>query len=319
MTPSFTQESDFRREREFGQKISAAFDFIRTHWRPLGRVLLYTVVPAALAYGVLSSVLQLTLLNNSLQRLNDASRVGAQFNWNVTGAMMSSPAYWVSTLLGAAFFSLFILSIYGYVLCCLRGPGGTATATPITVADVWPIIRREFLSTVFSTLGLYLIIILSMFLFIIPGIYMAVTLSLFYIVKLVEGTSFSDTVGRCWNLIKGKWWSTFGLIMVMLLLVYALLFLVGLVTSVFSGSLVALMPRMAGQLPAVFTVVVTVLTMALMLFVYPPLLLALAFQYFNLVERREGLGLRSLVSQLGQSAPAAPRNASLRADEEGEY
>lgn len=351
MSLTFTQEADFRKEREFGQKISATFDFIRVHWRPLGRVLLYTVVPAALVYGLVSSALQVTLLKQSLQTLS-GEQVGMKMNWNLTAAMMGSPAYWVNAVLSVAFLSLVILSVYGYVLCCLRGPeaagaspaggqfgdnqfrsrelgggefggselggGGGFGRAEIAASDVWAIIRREYLSTVLALLGLYVVVVLGLLVLVIPGLYLSVTLSLFFIVKLVEGTGFGDTIGRCWGLIKGKWWSTFGLIFVMTLLLYALLALAGIIGSLLGGSVLSVLRTGSAAPSALFTVVTTTLTTGLTLLFYPPLLLVLAFQYFNLVERREGVGLRGLVGQLGQAAPTVS-NATYRADEEGEY
>ena len=274
-------------------------------------MLLYTVLPTALLYGLLTSFLQINLLGRRVAVFN-GDRVGVSTQWRVAAEMMSSPLYWLNMALGALFFSLVILSVYGYVLGCLRGPAGG----PVTVAEVWAIIRRQLLSTTLSILGIYLLIAVGFIFLFIPGIYLSVMLSLFFIVKMVEGTGFADTVSRCWHLIKGKWWSTFGLLFVMTLLLYAVLFAVGLVTAALAGGMAALV---SGASSPLFVVVTSVLTTGLMLFFYPPLLLVLAFQYFNLVERRDGTGLRSLVGQLGQPAPAAPRNASLRADEEGEY
>jgi hypothetical protein len=58
-----------------------------------------------------------------------------------------------------------------------------------------------------------------------------------------------------------------------------------------------------------------------LIMLYPLLFLALAFQYFNLVERKEGEGLRTLVNRIGQPAVATQPYAAdrYRADEEGEY
>ena len=68
-----------------------------------------------------------------------------------------------------------------------------------------------------------------------------------------------------------------------------------------------------------FTIVVTCLSSAFKLLLYPPLLLILAFQYFNLVERHDGVGLRRLVDSLGQTAPPQVHNATYQPDDEGEY
>ena len=325
MSLAFTQESDFRKEREFGQKISATFEFIRAHWRPLGRVMLYTVLPAALLYGVLNAILQISMFKNVLEPFTNGKMSGGM-RWTATAEIMSSPLYWVNAIMRGAFFSLIILSVYGYLLCCLRGTSTGQAAYPaeegggrpaITVADVWTIIKREFVSTYFSTVGIGLLVVLGFMVLFVPGIYLSIMLTLFYITKLVEGTSFGETVSRCWQLIQGKWWSTFGLIFVMMLLLYALLALVGIVASLFGATLLGIVKSGTVQSP-VFAIVSSTLGTGLALLLYPPILLVLAFQYFNLVERREGVGLRSLVGQLGQAAPTA-RNASYRPEEEGEY
>lgn len=314
MTLSFTQEADFRKEREFGQKISATFEFIQAHWRPLGRVLLYTVLPAALLHGLLNSTLQIMVWGRMLAP-RAAGAAGARAQLTGMGQLIGSPLYWLNALLSIAFVALVVLSIYGYLLLCLRREPAAATAD-ITAADVWAVVRREFLGTYLSIFGVYFLVLVGMFLFVLPGIYLSVMLSLFFIVRLVEGTGFRATVSRCRYLIQGKWWSTFGLIFVMSLLLYALLVIPSLVAGALGG-LTALARGSLFESPVVAVIFNTVGALLTLLF-YLPLLLVLAFQYFNLVERREGTGLRGLVSQLGQAAPTA-RNASLRADEEGEY
>jgi hypothetical protein len=260
--------------------------------------------------------MQVTLFNKVLT--NPGGNEGARGlqQMALLSEQMGSPYFWLSTLLGIAFFALLVLSIYGYVLNCLHRESG-APGTEITVAEVWAVVRREFLSSYLSIFGLYLLVVLASLLFVLPGIYVSVMLSLFFIVKLVEGTGFRATISRCRYLIQGKWWSTFGLIMVMMLLLYALLLIPSMVAGILGGSLLAVTQGGWLQSP-VFLVVLNTLSTLLALLLYPPLLLVLAFQYFNLVERREGVGLRSLVGQLGQAAPTV-RNASLRADDEGEY
>ena len=130
------------------------------------------------------------------------------------------------------------------------------------------------------------------------------------------------TCRRCLQLVRGKWWSTFGLIVVMSFALGLVLVVVGSVVgglSYFAARQVGfLQTDDASSSPVLFTVITSALTGLLNLLIYPPLLLALAFQYFNLVERRDGVGLRNMVSQLGQ-APAAVHTTDYRPDDEGEY
>jgi hypothetical protein len=70
---------------------------------------------------------------------------------------------------------------------------------------------------------------------------------------------------------------------------------------------------------SVLAIATSTLTGLLSMFFYPPLFIAIAFQYFNLVERHDAIGLRNMVSQLGQAPATAPTAAAYRPDEEGEY
>jgi hypothetical protein len=316
MANTYSQESDFRQERDFGQKISATFEFIGVHFRPLGRVLLNIVLPAALVQGVVSGLLQSQLLNARLQSATNGAASGT-VRWNGSAAlyadMFSSPTYYLNTVVSQVFTSLLILSVYGYLLHCLAGAAGPGRT--IGVADVWAVVKREFLSTFLSLWGLGILLVLGFVVFVLPGFYLAVALSLFFVVRLVEGTGFRDTISRCLFLTRGKWWSTFGVLFIMLMLLYVLLAAAGSVATLLAGGITAVTHSINSPL---FAVTITVITTLLTVLVYPPVLLVLAFQYFNLVERKESRGLHALVDQLGQ-APVAAGAQTLRADDDGEY
>jgi len=210
--------------------------------------------------------------------------------------------------------------VYGYVKLCLRP---YPSAEPIMPRDVWQVVKQDFVGAFFSYLGIAVIVGIGFFLLAIPGLYLFVALMPFFIVKVVEGTGFGATLSRCLSLTKGKWWSTFGLLVIMMLVLFVVLLVVG----TFSG-MVTLGLMHGGWNPAesgkggraiqILFIALSAIGSVLNLLFYPPMLLAIAFQYFNLVERRDGTGLYQLVNQIGQ-APASVQNAALRADEEGEY
>lgn len=315
MKNTYTQESDFRQERDFGAKISATFEFIGAHFRPLARVLLYIALPAALVHAVLAGLLQSQLATH-IQTTAGRAPAHPGGIWQRQGyaytTMFSSPAYYATSLLSQVFTTLIVLSVYGYLLHCLQR---TDPRREITVADVWAVVRREFVGTFFSVWGITLVVILGFVVLVLPGLYLSVPLSLFFIVRLVEGTGFGATLSRCLHLTRGKWWSTFGLLFIMVMLLYMLLIAAGSVAGLLSGGFLALLKSARSPL---FVAVTGALTTLFTLLIYPPLLIALAFQYFNLVERKEGRGLHALVDQLGQ-APAGVDAQTYRPDEQGEY
>lgn len=308
----YTNEADFRQERDFSQKITATFEFIRAHWRPLGRVLLYLVVPLALVRAILGGLLQSQLLD-SLRTTGGQGRVFSrtQTMGRVYGEMFNTPTYYITLALSILFSAVLILSVYGYLLGCLEGQ-------PPSVGQVWGVVRRRLVGTALSLVGVGFIIGLSSLVLLLPGIYMMVALSIFFIVYLAENTGFGSTLNRCISLTKGKWWSTAGLIFIMLVLLYALTLGFSIAWGSLLGLLRGVLPTFAVGTP-LFSIVFTALTSLLALALYPPLLIVLAFQYFNLVERKEGLGMYQLVNQLGQAAPAGPGTDAYRPIEEGEY
>ena len=315
----FAQESDFRQLRDFGQKFSASFEFIGAHWRGLGQAMLYLVLPAAILQGIVSALLQKQVFAQALR--GTGTGMGKLRQLTMLDGMYQSPIYWINVAISGIFIMFLVLTVYAYVRCCLR-PVPVPSPTPITVGEVWAVVKSEFIGSYLSYFALLMLIIIGFFLLGIPGIYLSVTFSLFYITKVLEGTGFMATCRRCLQLVRGKWWSTFGLIVVMSFALGLVLAVVGSVVgglSYFAAKQVGfLQTDDASSSLVLFTVITSALTSLLNLLIYPPLLLALAFQYFNLVERRDGVGLRNMVSQLGQ-VPAAVHTADYRPDDEGEY
>ena len=313
----FAQESDFRQLRDFGQKFSASFEFIGAHWRGLGQAMLYLVLPAAILQGIVSALLQKQVFAQALR--GTGTGMGKLQQLTMLDGMYQSPIYWINVAISGIFIMFLVLTVYAYVQCCLRPVPSPAS---ITVGEVWAVVKSEFIGSYLSYFALLMLIIIGFFLLGIPGIYLSVTFSLFYITKVVEGTGFVATCRRCLQLVRGKWWSTFGLIVMMSFALGLVLAVVGSVV----GGLSYFAARQVGFLQTddassslvLFTVITSALTGLLNLLIYPPLLLALAFQYFNLVERRDGVGLRNMVSQLGQ-VPAAVHTTDYRPDDEGEY
>ncbi|RYY20568.1 MAG: hypothetical protein EOO36_02975 [Cytophagaceae bacterium] len=154
MEQRYTQATDFWQERDFGQKISATFEFIGAHWRPLGRVMLYLVVPAALVQAILVAVLQSRFFLPLQQDIYSQSRVG-RFG-GAYSATFSSPIYWLSNIASTTFHSILILSIYGYLFLCVYPPAHGGLIQP---SDVWQVVQRKFWGTFFSLYGVVLLVL----------------------------------------------------------------------------------------------------------------------------------------------------------------
>ncbi|AIZ64473.1 hypothetical protein PK28_13755 [Hymenobacter sp. DG25B] len=340
----FTRPTDFLREREFGRKIEASFDFIRAHFRPLGKCLVYIVLPLLLLQGIAGGLLQARMggVLHTWQTMMARGGAGNQAeSLQRLSNLVSGPEYWVA-ILGSLFsYTLLILTVYGYVVLRLEKQD---PLEPVTVQEVWAVVKRRFAGTLASFFGLVFFVILgalavgivigfatsmlrgNLFMVFLMGFtvygvisYAMVALSLFFIIQLRERKGFFATIGRCFSLVWGKWWSTFGLIFIMMLLVGVLAIVVLSITTLISSPFAATPEQAQTALGRVMSVVAACLNSVSMMALYPLLFLALAFQYFNLVERKEGQGLHALVGTIGAQPEVAPASHAYQPDDEGEY
>lgn len=305
MQSKFTREADFRQERDFSAKFSATFEFLGAHWRPLGKCLLYFVVPAALLMGLLMGIAQ-----NSMLRFAGRADLPPAERFNTLNNL--TPTYWLGMLTMLICYALLGATVYGYVRVRMELPA----EQEVTPRLVWEQVLRLAPRLAVSTVVVLVITMLGCALLLVPGIYLSVALSLVWAVQSFESPALGGGISRSISLIRGKWWSTLGLsfVMTLLIAVVGMLFQIPQYLTML-GKMMHWQWLASDALTVASTMVGSIGQMVL----YTPLLLALLFQYFNLVERKEGVGLRSLVDSLGSSPAPVAYNHAFRPDDEGEY
>jgi len=290
-------------QRDFGNKINVTFQYVGQNVRTLGMALLYIVGPVALIAGIASGIMQSNILRlaGSASSSSDDPMAALQMM-----TQFFSPAFWITM-----FFSLLanvavILTTYGHMKVYAR----TSEPDSISISDIWaevqPAIGRAIIISILSSI---LTAVACLF-FVIPGIYVAVVLSLSLAVTMFEGTDFGPTFERCFKLIRDKWWSTFGLIVVMGIIVG----LVGLIFAIPSGIIGFLIGgKLLPDIPTVWLMLGNVIALVGRTLLNAVLYTAIGFQYTNLVERQEGRGMISAIDSIGTN-PAHPR-----ASDEGSF
>ena len=310
MQAKFTRESDFRLERDFGAKIGATFEFLGAHWRPLGKCLLYFVLPLTLVMGVVIGIAQSQMWGQFDQvaaTSSPADRFSQLGQLNSFGTF-----YWLGMLAMLLSYVVLGATVYSYV----RVRMALDPTQEVTPPLVWQEIRRYSPRLLLSAVLIIIISLVGFVLLVIPGFYLSVALSLAWAIQVFEDQGTDSSIRRSMNLMSGKWWSTFGLTFVMSLIIG----LLGAILQV--PQYVAVIGKVmhwywlgSDTLMLAANIIASVVRMLL----YTPLLLAIMFQYFNLVERKEGLGLRSLVDSLGSGPAPVAYNHAFRPDEDGEY
>ncbi|WP_460677226.1 hypothetical protein [Hymenobacter coalescens] len=285
---SFTTPQDFYRLRDFGQKFEATLAFLGKHGPNLYKVLL---VPLAVALVPLALLILLAASNQELFERN-----------SMVGLTMLPAFIGLGLLILAALMAQYAM-IYGFVKCRMHQPD---PAQPLTVGEVWAEARQHILPLLGYFLVAAVLIGIGMLFLILPGIYLYVVLLLLPCVVVFEGSELGTSFSRCFSLIKGKWWSTFGLFLVASI---AIGMISGGLGTIMAGALIATDADVPtdGVMGAGF-VLTQAIQMAVNFILYPVLYILLMFQYFNLVERRDHVSLQWRLEELGltPTIPAGP-------------
>lgn len=323
MKPTYTHAADFHQERDFGKKINATFEFIAAHFRPLGKCLLYFVLPPAMLAGI-----GLGLMTNVIFGLAGQSMSTRQA---AAPADFMTPGYFsgigLAMVAGLLSFLLLLSTLYAYVRLVL------ATEAKPTPGQVWQEVKRRvgrmLLAFVFLVV-LYVVLFavfgglmavstsfaLLLFVLFPLAFYVMVPLSLYFPILWLEDGSLWLALRRCFYLTQGKWWSTFGLLMVAGMIQ-------GMIAMLFALPQYAVMFGKMLKIPGLDSDALGIIAQCLyvlgIMFTYTIPLMAVVFQYFNLVERKEGMGFRSLIDSIGQGPAPVAYNQAYRPEEEGEY
>jgi hypothetical protein len=162
--------------------------------------------------------------------------------------------------------------------------------------------------------GIALIIVISFgFLFlIIPGIYLMVVLSLIAPIMIIERKSFGDAFSRSFKLISDKWWSTFGLIFVTTLIAGFMAFVFAIPQYIFTFLIAFHKTSDVGAQPELWQQAGLVIGTMIYSFganlLQSIVFIAVAFQFYNLVERREAQGLMNKVESFGQDTAQSAKH-----------
>jgi hypothetical protein len=276
---------EFREERDLGQKINVTFGFLRQNLKPLLRLLLVFVVPFALLAGIFSGIYQ----SRQLAEMTGAVRHDSFGAWSFANSI-NSLHYWVSIFFSLVGVVLLMLAVYSYMIRYQDQDGQVETA------EVWEDIKSHFISLLYSSVGAIVLCILATLFLILPGVYVYVALSMYAIIMMREEVGFLESLERCFYLIKGNWWASFGFVLVVLIIQGVIGFVASLPAIVVYVFRILHLPGGESDL---LLIIASSFTTILSLLLYVIYITACAFLYYDLVEKKEGVGLLEKVNQIG--------------------
>lgn len=281
---------NLREERDFGEKFNATFQFARQNFKNLSLSLLFLGAPLMIVSNLFvayyQSDMQVGTFNSANGLTNDL--------WYMY--LVIVPVYIIA-------YSWLMTVTYAYMAEYLNGN------REITPGQVLNRASGNIGKILLASVITFVLMGFAFVLLVIPGIYVSIAVTFVSVIIIVEEKPVFESISRSFSLIKGKWWSTFGLLIVMSFVIglmqlvftiptYVNLFFNAIHKGVFSFDLGTILSSVIG-------------TIGISL-VYPLLFIAIAFQYFNMVERHESKGLMNEIDMAGQQSETILKN-------EGEY
>lgn len=287
----------FRKVRDIGQILTDTFQFLKQHWRPLGRAIGVLCVPVALLSGFLMGK-TLGDLQLWAQDLGSGGDIGDPFTAFAGNFLM--------VVFGYGLFMLAYLVLIGVVHEYLRAYH-LGEHHGITPGELWNRAWSQLGSYFGATFLAGLLVILGFVMCILPGLYPLTVLALVQVVHAMERTGATGALSRSNNLVMHQFWPTMGLVILVGLVQWVLNAVVNMPFTIV-GAMVEF-NRMGvigdgAELPfwyGVFMALQTAFQLASSMLLYPITAVALCLKYFTLVEEHEGVGLHERIQGFEQA------------------
>ncbi len=286
-----TPKIEFYKLRDFGRKINATIEFLRENFKGLFLCLLLIGGPAALLLSIVFKNVMSSFFSFGFETGSGAPPDLVNF-FSLLGGN-----YFLMMLVSWLTVTLIVSVTFSYMKLYNDG-----VAKESSVGEVLRLALSKYGGLLILGFLISLVTIVGMFFFFLPGIYLAVTLSLAYPIFMFENVGVGTAFSKSFSLIRDKWWSTFGLLFVSYLIAYVVQvvfsvpFIFVYVMEMFSvveeieagsGDPTSIM----GLFSSGYMTFAMAVSMVGTYITYAIPLVALGYQYSNLVERSEGRGL----------------------------
>jgi hypothetical protein len=198
----------FKKQRDLGTIISDTFKFIRQEYKTIFRLYLKHVGWLLLLVVAAGTYYQYTSLNSANSLLEDGAEAFLLNTFQNTGLSVL-----LVFLTSIAYSAMSLTAINSIIKSYVDNRG------EIKDEEVSLYIGRFFGQTLLSLFVVGILCFIGFLLCFLPGVYLAVPLSLIFSVIVFQEKSFSDGFSECFQLIKQNWWITFATVLVISILV----------------------------------------------------------------------------------------------------
>ena len=218
----------FKRKRDLGTILSDTVKFLSVEWKPfLLTVLKAAIIPILLAIG--GMIYYLMSFSNFFEGFINISDSESEFNFS---EFVLPVLFFVFTYLIA--YSLITVTALSYLKSYISNNGivNFEEVNNYTKEKFWSFVGLFFLNGLIIVFG-------ALFCFF-PAIYLGVVLSLSSCILVFQNKSTTDAINDSFSFIKNYWWETFGVLLVVQILIGVVGFVVDLPASLYQVSIVGL-------------------------------------------------------------------------------
>ncbi len=299
---------ELKKKRSFSDVINATFAFIKQEYKLFWKMIfLYAGIPV-LVYSIFSTVYFRNTFNVLLKVISNPQQT-QEFSQGFSGEVI------LINILSIVMYLFFYGLTHSYIIHYTNNNNQVNS-----LQSVWSIFVHKFMSllgysilTVFvisfgygiifllmSVLGNPFIIGIGAFATFIALFYILIIFSFILIIKINEDEPYLETIRRCFYLVKGHWWQTFGLIIIAAIIGWAISIVLTIpVTSYVTAKGFLSDTKNIDMLPAIIVSVASTLTTIISTPILP---LILSFQYYSLVDHKDNSSLMDRINNINQSS-----------------
>jgi hypothetical protein len=286
-----TTNIELAKPRDFGEIINDTFIFIRQNFKPLLKyffIFCGFFLVATAATSILTQINMYRAVNNFNPNSFDATSRFAAFSF-------LTPTYFLTIL----FVLLEYISINVMVLSYMTLYKQKQNQVP-EMDEMWGYFKFYFFKILGSSVVMGILLVVASLFCLIPGIYLYPIMALVLPIMVVENTSFNYAFNHSFRLIKDNWWATFGVLVVVFIILYVATMIIVVPATLFSAGSLFLHLTKGSSVSVTAVIISSILTEASHIFQILTIV-ATCLCYFNLSESKEGTGLMERINQFGNS------------------
>jgi hypothetical protein len=214
------QYVEFNKQRDLGAIIGDTINFLKNEGQPFfSTILKFSIIPILITVAL--SIYYIFYVDEVIRLGSDEDP------FVVFGLLFSSP-FLILSLAQIVTFAFIMVSAYAYIKSYAENRG------KVNFDDVREVMKDKLLPYIgLSILNSIVIVIGFLFLFV-PAVYFGVVLTLSGPLLIFEEKSVSKAFGDSFSFIKNYWWETFGVLLVIHILIWVLNFMIDKLIGIYN-------------------------------------------------------------------------------------